>query len=1035
MRDSSHVRELPRGTVTLLFTDIEGSTRLLHRLGRDEYVQVLEQHRRLLREAFAEHGGTEVDEQGDSFFFAFPYARDAVAAAAAAQRALAAHDWRDAVVRVRMGLHTGEPIISAGRYAGLDVHRAARVMSVAHGGQVILSGRTTDFVRNELPAGLSLRKLGSFFLKDFDGGEPLAQLDVEGLPSTFPKLRAERAPSRIMKLTPRPVRRHPWVAGGLAIVVALGAALPLSLIGPARVRFQANALAELNARTGKAVGVVPVGDTPTAVAPSESGNALWIANSGDATVSRVDTRQARVVRTIPMPGTPVGLVKAADSVWVVNSDLAAAHSTLSRIDLQYQRVASTIQLPSTILIGSGAGITWDGRDVWAVTQAGSAFRVSPASNRITARVPVGDDPTSVVATGRTIWVANRRDATVSRIEPPGAVTATVRVGAVPSAIAEGGGSVWVADAGENAVRRIDARTGSVLTTIKVGKGPSAIAASANDVWVSNSGEQTVMRIDPRTNRVSKTVAVGYQPGALAITDGRVWIALQQLPAPQTQAAGGTARVVTFEPGAVDSADPPLAYTIVTWQIEYATCAKLFNYPDAPLPEGYRLRPEIAAAMPNVSPDGRTYTITVRRGFRFSPPSSQEVTARTFQYSIERALNPKTKSFAANFAGDFVGADAYRAGRSAHIAGIAVRGNKLVIRLTHPAGDLPARLAMPFFCPVPIGTPTDFKGLAGVPSAGPYYVARYVPGKDLLLRRNPNYHGARPRRLGAIDIRPVPTEDAALNAVEHDRADLVIGTIGASIPQRYRKHFFRDPMPVSHYLALNTSRPLFSDARLRVAVAKVLDRTALSSFDPNLVPSDSLLPPGFPGQESRRAFRLHGQREAVGRPAGRRSLRAVFMTCDKPTCLKRAAVVSAQLKRLGIRVLVQSLPADVLFAKTTAPGAAFDITETGWAMDYVDPGDFLAPIAQEAGIKSAQSTNIAYFRDPGIDRGISRALAEAGAKRLRSFAQIEWSLRTKLVPYVAYASETRPILFSSRLGCHVANPVYYGTDLAALCIRH
>ena len=126
--------ELPSGTVTLLFTDIESSTRLLERLGAG-YVEVLREHRRLLRATFAQFDGHEVGTEGDSFFVAFARASDAVAAAAQGQRALAAHRWPDGVVlRVRMGMHTGEPIVGAGDYAGLAVHRAARICAAGHGG-------------------------------------------------------------------------------------------------------------------------------------------------------------------------------------------------------------------------------------------------------------------------------------------------------------------------------------------------------------------------------------------------------------------------------------------------------------------------------------------------------------------------------------------------------------------------------------------------------------------------------------------------------------------------------------------------------------------------------------------------------------------------------------------------------------------------------------------------------------------------------------------------------------------------------------
>jgi predicted ATPase/class 3 adenylate cyclase len=182
--------QLPDGTVTFLFTDIEGSTRLLQRIG-ERYADVLGEHHRLLRAAFRAHGGREVDTQGDSFFVAFARARDAVAAAADGQRALAAHRWPDGVaVRVRMGLHTGEPISGPEAYVGVGVQRAARICAAAHGGQVLLSGATRALLEDGLPPGMALRELGYYRLKNFDRGEPLSQLLAPGLPEAFPPLMA-----------------------------------------------------------------------------------------------------------------------------------------------------------------------------------------------------------------------------------------------------------------------------------------------------------------------------------------------------------------------------------------------------------------------------------------------------------------------------------------------------------------------------------------------------------------------------------------------------------------------------------------------------------------------------------------------------------------------------------------------------------------------------------------------------------------------------------------------------------------------------
>jgi class 3 adenylate cyclase/DNA-binding NarL/FixJ family response regulator len=184
---------LPTGTATFLFSDIEGSTQLLKQLGQ-RYEDVLADHNRLLQKAFADSAGREVDTQGDAFFVVFNRAKDAVAAALAAQRALAAHTWLDGVaVRVRMGIHTAEPSVTPEGYVGLGVHRAARICSAGHGGQILLSQATQAVFVDEVLSGIRLRDLGEHLLKDLDRPERLFQLVVPDLPEDFPPLRTVEA--------------------------------------------------------------------------------------------------------------------------------------------------------------------------------------------------------------------------------------------------------------------------------------------------------------------------------------------------------------------------------------------------------------------------------------------------------------------------------------------------------------------------------------------------------------------------------------------------------------------------------------------------------------------------------------------------------------------------------------------------------------------------------------------------------------------------------------------------------------------------
>jgi predicted ATPase/class 3 adenylate cyclase len=196
---------LPTGTVTFLFTDIEGSTRMLQALG-EEWKTVLDDHNRLLRGAIRETGGVDLRTEGDSFFAVFKSASAAVTAAEAAQQALAAHPWpAEGAIRVRMGMHTGEGTKSGSEYVGLDVHRAARIAAAGHGGQVLVSDATRVLVEHSLPEGFALRDLGVHRLKDLPRPEHLYQLTSGGLPAEFPHIRSLEPPTNL------PVERTSFV--------------------------------------------------------------------------------------------------------------------------------------------------------------------------------------------------------------------------------------------------------------------------------------------------------------------------------------------------------------------------------------------------------------------------------------------------------------------------------------------------------------------------------------------------------------------------------------------------------------------------------------------------------------------------------------------------------------------------------------------------------------------------------------------------------------------------------------------------------
>jgi predicted ATPase/class 3 adenylate cyclase len=269
---------LPTGTLTFLFTDIEGSTGLLHTLG-DRYPAVLDEHAAIIRRAVADGGGVEVSTHGDAFFVVFRSPAGAVRAAIAAQQGLAAHDWSPGPpVRVRMGLHTGEGVLGGDDYTGIDVHRAARIADAGHGGQVIVSDATRGIVQHALPAGATLRDLGVHRLRGIAEPERLHQLVVEGLTADFPAPRTlDARPNNLPLQLTSFVGREEEIA---EVERLLGQTRLLTLTGPGgsgKSRLALRVAAELLPRFRDGsylVDLAPV--TDPALVPDAVANALGV---------------------------------------------------------------------------------------------------------------------------------------------------------------------------------------------------------------------------------------------------------------------------------------------------------------------------------------------------------------------------------------------------------------------------------------------------------------------------------------------------------------------------------------------------------------------------------------------------------------------------------------------------------------------------------------------------------------------------------------------------------------------------------------
>jgi peptide/nickel transport system substrate-binding protein len=402
----------------------------------------------------------------------------------------------------------------------------------------------------------------------------------------------------------------------------------------------------------------------------------------------------------------------------------------------------------------------------------------------------------------------------------------------------------------------------------------------------------------------------------------------------------------------------------------------------------------------------------------------------------------------------VGAKAYDAGLARRIAGVVARGNTLKIMLTRPMADFPERLAQPFFCAVPRDTPVKPGGVERVDAAGPYYVAAYEPGSHIILKRNPNYPkriGGRPQKLAEIRIALGVDPAEGVSLVEAGHADYSLGSVPASersrLARRYgpgsaaaragRQQYFVNPTLSVWFIALNTSRPLFSSVKVRQAVNYAIDRDLLGRLASGFLvttPTDQYLPPGIRGFRDRRIYPATPDLEAARRllPSDARRRRAVLYTCPL-LCLRVARAVEDQLEVLGIDVDVQQLPFDELRKKLGTRGEPFDLAFNAWSADYPDPEAFLSVLFDGTKLKAIRNENISYFDDESYNRKLVAAARMTGPRRYDAFGRLDVDLAQNAAPIVAVANEVRHDFFSSRMRCQIFHPVY-GMDLAAMCVH-
>ena len=511
-----------------------------------------------------------------------------------------------------------------------------------------------------------------------------------------------------------------------------------------------------------------------------------------------------------------------------------------------------------------------------------------------------------------------------------------------------------------------------------------------------------------------------------------------------QRSGGTLRVGLSHD--IGSVDPAIAWNAETWTLELATCAKLYTYP----PKGATPVPEVATALPSLSADGKTQTITLQRGYRFHTGAA--VRAVNFVAAINRGANPKLQSGAAYYLREVVGAEAVIDGSAEAISGVRALGPyTLQVRTTRPLPDLASRLTMPFFCPIATNTPLSEIDLPL--GSGPYYVASRVPNRQVVLQRNPHYRGPRAANVDRI-VWTIKAPEACRQAVEQDELDWCDFTPPTDVPEltdkfginRPNGRLFFNSTLTQFYFAFNHDRRAFKGVGqipVKQAINWVLDRHALAGAVSYLGGrrTDQIL--GAPIARDATIYPIGGVTEQNVATARALFARAAF----KPSKLVLytntagfkgvnpvwAEIFKYDLKRLGIDVEIKYFATfGQLLARVGTRGEPFDVVIGAWSPDYPDGFAYFGPLLDGHNLAASGNDNFAYFDRPKYNSEIERIGRLTGDERTKAWEDLDVALMRDDPPWAPFLNGTELDFVSPSYGCYVFRQALAIVDLAAAC---
>ena len=1057
---------------TFLIADIRGYTTYTAEVGDAAAARLVRRFSALVREVVEAREGKLLELRGDEALVVFVSARQALRAATELQRRLGDEDLPRGV---GIGLDAGEAVPVDDGYRGTSLNVAARLCGRAGPGEILAS---------ETVVRLASKVEGIDYVD-------LRTLRLKGLDQPVRVFAVARSDQPARRRRPRPSlagldRRLVAAAGAAGLVAMVGAvALLTGMAGgpgtsqrpssgqppsptpgpptaPGAADIDSSDLPVLAWIDSATHGIVGILEEPAAGADATYvDGAFWVLDPGDRARPRAIHRldgEGRVQQAIPI---------AFDiQSWTIGDGrlyVAELESIVHVFDIASGREIDQIVVGGFTTSGAEVSGLEYREPIWDISfgqgslwvaggWAGDVIRVDPSTGATTKRVStfapgfvgVAD---GVASEGDTTWVLDSwtgrvmaLDAASNRIESRAVLSSGV------GPIMAGGGAAWVADGEAGTVIRVD-RLG-LTKTYSVGSGVAATAfdEASETVWATSYDGGTLTSIDVLTGE-TRTVSLGHAVTSVAVHDGRVLVGLARSPAEVVAALEGTVlRIGTDESFA--ETDPAYGERSESRrQFDDATCAGLLERRSEVAADGSVLEPLVAAAMPDVSEDGRTYTFRVRQDFAFSPPSNEPLTAETYRQSIERAVRMTgTELFDVEGLFDFLEGGAER------ISGITAEGDRLTIRLTAPSSTFLERLSLPHFCPVPVSTPVVPTGLhqPPIPRSGPYYIAEHVPGQVMVLGRNPNYPGPRTEGFDWVTWFTEPNLGRAVGRWERGDLDIVVGdgpelaadsrtdrrwgprSEAAAAGDQRLHHRARRELA---FLAVNPASQVLGDPAVRRAVALALDRPALAAYWG--IPTDEVVPSSMPGFAGADRFPLDGPRQDEARALlGDRRIELQVAWPRETFCPECPALGEAfrqQLAAVGIDVTLKAADDPFLFANGLDSG--YDLAWSYVRLEFPDLAEWMIRLLSAPAAPDRPAYGETAFpwewvpQDLATERDRLKRLT--GRERFDAAIALADRVRDGL-SVITFVEFVHSQLVSDRVGCLSFPPGTVELDLVAAC---